>query len=163
VSTSSIWNQLRKKIRKSKRYRDAFVEHRISEYLPLKIRAIREDRELSQKELGELFGKAQSWISKLEDPNYARFTLTTLLQLAAAFNVALKVDFVPFSELLGDVVEFDEKELSVPQPHEDLALLCDREETAQVLEFYLEGGPIPQEYISDSETKMGQLIEGAGA
>jgi hypothetical protein len=41
----------------------------------------------------------QNAISRLENPNYGKATLTTLRRVARAFDVALIVRFVPFSQL----------------------------------------------------------------
>jgi|SRR5882724_2970386 len=85
-----------------KAYRDAFVAEQIFSRLPMKIRCIREQQELTQRQLGERAGMAQTWISKLEDPNYGKLTISTLLKIASAFDVGLQIDFVPFSRILGD-------------------------------------------------------------
>ncbi len=47
-------------------------------------------------------------ISRYENPDYGRYLISTLLDLAAAFDVALVVHFAPFSEL----VEWDLKATS---------------------------------------------------
>jgi transcriptional regulator with XRE-family HTH domain len=104
---------------KNKEYRDSFAAEYIYSRIPLKIRAMRERRRLSQQELGHLAGVKQEWVSKLEDPNYGRLTLSTLLKVASAFDVGLNVDFVPFSEIFDrsthlsnedfDVASFDEE------------------------------------------------------
>ena len=39
-------------------------------------------------------------ISRYENPDYGKYSISTLLELAAAFDVALAVRFVPFSELV---------------------------------------------------------------
>lgn len=83
----------------NKEYRDAFAAEYIYSRIPLKIRAMRDRRHMSQQQLAERAGVRQEWISRLEDPNYGRLTLSTLLKLASAFDVALNVDFVPFSEI----------------------------------------------------------------
>jgi transcriptional regulator with XRE-family HTH domain len=83
-----------------KEYRDAFVSEFIFSRIPLKIRAMRDSLGMSQSELGRKAGIAQPWVSKLEDPNYGRLTISTLLRVASAFDVGLYVDFVPFSEIL---------------------------------------------------------------
>jgi transcriptional regulator with XRE-family HTH domain len=59
----------------------------------------REARHWTQTDLAKEVGMAQSRISLLEDPSYEKFSLTTLKRLASAFDVALIVRFVPFSEL----------------------------------------------------------------
>jgi len=110
---------------KNKEYRDSFAAEYIYSRIPLKIRAMRERRGLSQQDLGRLAGVKQEWVSKLEDPNYGRLTLSTLLKIASAFDVGLNVDFVPFSEILGrstqlssqdfDVPSFDEENRAIPE------------------------------------------------
>jgi len=84
----------------SKDYRDAFVAEHIRRGLPLKIRSMRQRRGWSQQELAARVGMTQEGISRLENPNYGTLTLMTLLRIAAAFDVGLAVDFVPFSTLV---------------------------------------------------------------
>jgi transcriptional regulator with XRE-family HTH domain len=86
---------------KDKRYRDAFVSEHIDTGIPFQIRALRKQRELTQKKLSEITGMAQERISIAENPNYSRFNLKTLKRIASAFDVALIVRFVPFSELVN--------------------------------------------------------------
>ena len=61
---------------------------------------MREHNELSQTELGSMVGMNQNAIHRLESPDYGKATLTTLKRLAAAFDVALVVRFVPFSQIV---------------------------------------------------------------
>ncbi len=112
MSTNSTRKQLKEKFR-DKEYRDGFVSEGIFSRLPLKIRALREQCHLSQKQLGEKTGVAQAWVSKLEDPNYGKLTLTTLLRLASAFDVGLEVDFVPFSKVLDDALSPSQESFKV--------------------------------------------------
>jgi hypothetical protein len=35
---------------------------------------------------------AQTWVSKLEDPNYGKLTISTLLKVASAFDVGLQIE-----------------------------------------------------------------------
>jgi len=102
----------------NKRYRVAFVGARVRNWIAYQIRTIREQRGLSQVEFAKEIGKPQSVISRLEDPNYGKLSVQTLLEVAAAFNVALLVKFVDFASFLratGDasesgmqVADFDE-------------------------------------------------------
>jgi transcriptional regulator with XRE-family HTH domain len=87
---------------KDKEYRDAFVTEHINTGIPFQIRALREQkqRKWTQKDLGNRIGMAQETISRIEDPNYGKLTIKTLKRLASAFDVALMVRFVPFSELV---------------------------------------------------------------
>lgn len=97
----TLYDKRRKKISeelKDKEYRDIFVEEKINIGIPFQIRALR--GELTQKEFGELFGINQEEISRYENINYSRFSLSTLKKLARAFDVGLMVRFVSFSELV---------------------------------------------------------------
>src|SRR6266511_3959504 len=82
---------------KSKEYRDAYVLEHIKNGVAFQIRTLREDRDWTQGDLGDAMGKPRNVISRIEDPNYGKTTLTTLREVAAAFDVGLLVKFVPFS------------------------------------------------------------------
>ena len=83
-----------------KEYRELYAEEHIKTGLAFQIRAMREAHNWTQAELGSESGKSQVVISQLEDPDYGKFQLRTLLTLAAAFDVALVARFAPYSELL---------------------------------------------------------------
>lgn len=85
---------------KDKEYRDAFVSEHITTGIPFQIRALRKQRGWTQKELAVRTGMRQERISVAENPNYSRFNLKTLKKIAASFDVALIVRFVPISELV---------------------------------------------------------------
>jgi len=94
-------NQKVKKAMSNKEYRDGFVEEHIRTGIPFQIRALREKEQWTQKELGQRANKmAQERICVLEDPDYSKFTISTLQKLASAFDVGLMVRFVPFSRIL---------------------------------------------------------------
>ncbi|MFN8559322.1 MAG: helix-turn-helix transcriptional regulator [Dehalococcoidia bacterium] len=82
-----------------KEYRDIFVDSTIRNTLALQIRLTREQRGWTQEQLGQAAGMAQETVSLLENPSYGKFTLRTLKRIASAFDVALVVRFVPFSQL----------------------------------------------------------------
>lgn len=88
---------------KDPEYRAAFVEERVKASIALQIRALREQRnKMTQKQLGTAIGMAQTWVSKLESPEYGKMTVATLLRLAtSAFDTDLEIKFRPFSETLG--------------------------------------------------------------
>ena len=54
---------------------------------------------MNQENFGAMLGKSQSWVARLEDPDEALPTLSTLLEVAKALDVNLVVRFGPFSEL----------------------------------------------------------------
>jgi transcriptional regulator with XRE-family HTH domain len=107
---------------KSKEYRDAFVASQISVGLPFQIRALREQRGWKQSRLAGEAGMLQPRISAMERPGESKFNLETLRRIASAFDVALEVRFVPFSELLDWSERFDPDNFKVPEFEDDAAL-----------------------------------------
>ena len=85
---------------KSKPYREAYVAEHVRTGIAYQIRALRTQRGWSQKRLAEEMGKPQSVVSRLEDPDYGKVSIQTVLEGAAAFDVALLVQYVSFPEFL---------------------------------------------------------------
>lgn len=61
---------------------------------------MRDREDWSQQTLAEEAEMTQNAISRLENPFYGKATITTLKRIAAVFDVALVVRFVPFSRLV---------------------------------------------------------------
>ena len=97
----------------NKEYRDSFVEGHLRTGPAYQIRALRNARHWSQEELGKRIDTSQSAVARLENPDYGKFSLTTLLRLASAFDVALLVRFVRFSDLLQRTRDLSPTELNV--------------------------------------------------
>lgn len=108
---------LREKL-KSKEYRDAFVRAHIETGVPFQVRAIREQRKMSQERLATLLGTSQPGVARIESPD-RRLDLKTLMRVASAFDVALIVRFVPFSNLARWVENLSAETLTVPSFAED--------------------------------------------
>jgi len=89
------------RVRRGKQSREDFVASHVDKAIAFQIRAMRERYEMNQTELGELVGMNQNAISRLESQKRGRPTITTLKRLAAAFDVALVVRFVPYSQLVS--------------------------------------------------------------
>ena len=90
-----ILNSLR-----DKAYRAMFVETQIEALIPFQIRAMRQKKGWTQKQLAERAGMAQGRISVLESIDYEGVVnVKTLVKLADAFDVGLIVRFAPFSEV----------------------------------------------------------------
>jgi transcriptional regulator with XRE-family HTH domain len=100
-----------------KEFRDAYVESQINNALAFQIRAMRKDRGLTQGELAKLTETKQSAISRMENPDYGQFNLETLKNLASAFDVALMVRFVPFSELATRAAKLSPGDINI-QPYD---------------------------------------------
>ena len=84
----------------TKKARERFVSSHADKGYAFQIREMREHADLSQTELGAMVGMNQNAIHRLESPIYGKATLTSLKRIAAAFDVALMVHFVPFSKLI---------------------------------------------------------------
>lgn len=85
---------------KSREFREGYVEGHVKNGIARQIRVLREARAWSQSELAARSGMKQATIARLENPDYGRIGTTTLLRLAAAFDVALSIQFVSFPEFL---------------------------------------------------------------
>jgi transcriptional regulator with XRE-family HTH domain len=104
----------------NKEFRQSYVEENLRRGLAYQIRAIRDARGWSQAELGRETGRPQSNISRWEDPTYGKFSLQTLLEIAAAFDVALIVKFAPFAALLEATSDLSPAAMAVPSFEEEL-------------------------------------------
>jgi transcriptional regulator with XRE-family HTH domain len=98
----------------NKEYREALAIEHVNTTLAIQIRMMRENHQWKQSDLAARLGKHQETVSQWENPDYGRHSMTTLKALAAAFDVALLVKFIPFSELVQDMVNLSETRLSPP-------------------------------------------------
>lgn len=73
----------------------ALEEARINDDVARKIRELREQQGLSQRELAERIGTQASVICRLEDADYDGHSLTMLNRIASVLNQRIKIDFVP--------------------------------------------------------------------
>jgi hypothetical protein len=110
---------------RDKAYRDAYVESHVKIGIPHQIRALREqeDRKWSQAELGRRTHKPANVICRLEDPEYGRHTIRTLLEIGAAFDVALLVKYVSYSRFLREFEDVSPPALEVPSFTSDPGLV----------------------------------------
>lgn len=98
--TDLIRGEIWESLSLSKENREAFVSAHLSSNIGAQIFALRETRGWSQGRLAAEVGMAQPRISILEG-GYDNYSLRTLKRLASAFDVAVVVRFVPFSELVN--------------------------------------------------------------
>jgi hypothetical protein len=83
---------------RDKRYRDSYVATHTRHILARQMRNFRGER--SQAEFGELIGKRQTVVSRLENPNYGAWQLRTMLEIAGQLNIAVFARFVDFPTFL---------------------------------------------------------------
>ncbi len=108
-----------------KEARDAYVEAQTRVRVAQQIRTLRQQRDLSQKQLGDMMGKPQGNVARLEDKEVARYTLTSLFELASAFDVALIVEFADFPEFLERTEDLSANNLKRKSfDRDDLNRLC---------------------------------------
>ena len=111
---------------RDREYREAYVEGHVKSYIPYQLRAIREKLRLTQKAFAERIGKPQSVVSRLENTEYGKVTVQTLLDIARRLDIALVVKFASFREFLAAYADlsadamavepYSEKESRAPLP-----------------------------------------------
>jgi transcriptional regulator with XRE-family HTH domain len=77
-----------------------YIRAKLDVLIPSQLRALRLRQEKTQPELAQMADMKQSRISAMETPGKVNFNQETLVRMAATLNVAMKVEFVPFSEML---------------------------------------------------------------
>jgi transcriptional regulator with XRE-family HTH domain len=135
-------------------YRRQFVAERVRSSMALQIRALREQRKMSQTALGEELGMAQTWVSKLENPDYGKMTVATLLRLADAFDTDLEIKFRPFSTTLHTLPRQGREYFVVPSFADEFSLdvLSSEEQVRgeQVSAFELQRRDVPSRILGGS-------------
>ena len=98
-------------------YRHAWAEAHVTNGIAFQLRAMRKARGWDQEQLAQkAFGnpKLQSLISRYENPDYGKYSLSTLFDFARAFDVVLQVRYAPFSELIKWEEDLPSADLNVP-------------------------------------------------
>ena len=94
----SVLNKLAKLANKS--YRDSYMQMTVRGGIAYQIQALRDKFGLTQAGFAERTGKQQSVISRLENTEYGKVSVQTLLDIASALDVALLIRFVSYPEFL---------------------------------------------------------------
>jgi hypothetical protein len=81
-----------------KRYRHGYVAAHTRDMLAKQMREFR--GEISQTEFAEKLDKRQTMVSRLENPSYVGWTLSTMFEIARKLDVAVFVRFVDFASFL---------------------------------------------------------------
>src|SRR5690349_1855695 len=106
---------------KSRTYRRAFRSAFVRNYVALQIRALRKAKFESQGKLAKACGKPTNVISRLENPQYGKMSVSTMLELADAFDVGLTVKFVPFGDMAAEAENLSDDALIVQSFDEEIA------------------------------------------
>lgn len=126
-----IWSKLR-----DKAYRDSYVAHSIGNRIAAQLYSMRSKRGWTQADLAEKASMLQPRISVLERSS-ANVSLKTLKRIASAFDVALVVKFIPFSQLARETAT-ETIDVAVPGFETDAI----RSTTTIPMEFHSQGGTI---------------------
>lgn len=104
--------------------RASYIRAKLNLLIPSQIRALRLRRDnMTQAQLAQLADMAQPRISAMERPGEVAFNIETLVRLAAAFKLGLRVEFVPFSEMIAWENNYSQDAFNPPDIGRDEAFL----------------------------------------
>ena len=115
-------SELRERLKEEftdREYRVAYAEDFLNTSIATQIKVLRDKREMTQAQLGQLVGTPQEGISRIENVNYSGWNVTTLQKVAYALDVRLKVSFETFGSLLEECDEFSRESLEKPEFKDD--------------------------------------------
>ena len=104
-------------------YRYAYAEDFLNTWVATQIVALREQRGMSQTELGNKIGTKQPGVSRLENVNHSTWKTETLKRIARALGVRLRISFETFGTLLDEDACFGRQYLMRPEFKDDAGLL----------------------------------------
>ncbi len=141
ISKESLTERLQ-----NKAFRSEYVSAHVRTGIAQQIRTLRNSRGWSQGDLGTYAEKPQSVIARLENPDYGKFSVQSLLELASAFDVALVVRFVRFGEFIASTRNLSPSDLAVSSFEEDTlenhaekaSPLADSSDTHKILRALIE-------------------------
>jgi len=93
-------------------FRAGYLAQHLRAFLADQIRVLRGER--SQREFGEVLDKPQSVVSRLEDEEYGKVSLQTLIDIATKLDIGLLVRFVDFATFLRETNNFSEGATAPP-------------------------------------------------
>ena len=98
--------------------RNAYLSAQTRTHLSYQIRTIRCQRGWSQEEFAKRLDTSQSAVSRMEDHQYGKQNLQTLIQVANTFDCGLLVQFVPYDEFIRKTDDLSRETLEVSEFNE---------------------------------------------
>jgi transcriptional regulator with XRE-family HTH domain len=126
-----IENSLRSDLR-DREYSESYAESFLNAFIATQIKVIREQRAMTQADLGEKIGTTQAGISRLENVDYSSWSVRTLTKIARAFSVRLKVSFEPFGTLPDEVIRFNRHHIERVAREEDAGLYSSKDAASEI-------------------------------
>jgi transcriptional regulator with XRE-family HTH domain len=120
---AGISETLKADFRNDGEFAEGYAEGFLGTYVATQIKVLREQREMTQKDLADALQTTQTVISRVENVNYSAWNIGTLKKLARAFKVRLHVSFETYGSLVGDVEQFQRERLQRAPRDRDLELL----------------------------------------
>jgi transcriptional regulator with XRE-family HTH domain len=119
----------------SEESRYAYADSVTNAFLTGQIKALREDRGLTQEQLAELVGTQQSGISRWQNSGYSSCKVETLRKFAKAFGVRLRITLEEFGSLPDDVRAFTKRRLAPLKFEDDTAFHACTAEERQLIDI----------------------------
>ena len=132
-----------------KAYRHAYLAEHVRRGIAYQIRALRDQRKWKQGTFAKMLSKPQSVASRLEDPDYGKVTIQTLLEVANVFDVALEVRFVRYSSFIRNTRDVSVVSMQVPEFKNDLGLASTSVSPINIRAVALEGASIDVGWLND--------------
>lgn len=137
--------------------RASYIKAKLGVLVPSQIKALRLKSNMPrQADLARQANMQQSRISLFETPGAANMTIETLSRLAAAFNVGLIVEFVPFSDMLEWENSFSQDSFDVVRLEQDHDFLQDRPREIRRRSRRHRRGCLA--FIGDSQSALGAAL-----
>jgi transcriptional regulator with XRE-family HTH domain len=90
---------------KDKNYRTRFFRGRAQDEIAYQLRAARKKRNLTQPRLEKLSGMKQSAISRMEQASYSHWNFQSLLRLAEAMDLRVRVVLEYAEDVIGEYAQ----------------------------------------------------------
>ena len=118
-------------------FSEGYAESFLDTYVATQLKVLREQRDLTQREVAKCLGTSQGVVSRFEDADYASWNIRTLKKFARLFEVRLHISFETYGSLIGEMKEFSRKNLERVPRHADPVLFGSnyRKTTAHLDQF----------------------------